>query len=169
MGAVPVEEQISHYRRRPPSCLTGLRPTTVDLDEFQFDGHGEAVNAIFAIACACGSTRFTATAHVPEEDSWPEPPVTLSCAACNTSYEVFDAAKHGYDGVLDNSEFDTVGTAREITRNSCEIIARFEYPSDLLGDDEFKEIEHDLFSWITIVGRDPDSRELVTLFDFECA
>lgn len=52
MGAhVPIEQQREHYRANPPSCLAALRCTVTDLPGYVFDGHGEPVNAIFAVAC----------------------------------------------------------------------------------------------------------------------
>jgi hypothetical protein len=52
---VPVEEQLVHYRNNPPSCLAGLRCTATDLPGYVFDGHGEPVNAIFAVGdVRCG-------------------------------------------------------------------------------------------------------------------
>ena len=60
---VPLEQQLAHYRSHPPSMLRELVATPIELD-FTFDGHGEPVNAIFAVSCRCGSTLFEVYCHV---------------------------------------------------------------------------------------------------------
>jgi hypothetical protein len=165
---VPLEEQLVHYRGRPPSCLGKLRCTPVELPGFAFDGHGEPVNVIFELACPCGGKEFTAMAHFDDDDDeWPQPPLVLFCEECDQDYEVFDASRHGFDAVMGGLELEAECAEREIGADSYEILVRFEFPSDHLGDERYKGIEHHLFSWITFVGR--DAGELVTLFDYECA
>jgi hypothetical protein len=50
-----------------------------------------------------------------------------------------------------------------------EVIVRFEYPSEHLGGGDHDGREHDVFSWITILARDPRTGTLAQLFEDECA
>lgn len=165
---VPLEQQLVHYRGRPPSCIGKLRATPIELPDFVFDGHGEPVNAIFALACPCGGTRFMPMAHIDEDDDWPQPPLVLWCDDCDQDYDLFDANQHGYDAVVGGLDLKSEAAERELSVDSCEILVRFEFPSDHLGEEQHQGREHDLFSWITVVGKDEGGR-LATLFDCECA
>lgn len=62
---VPLADQLAHYRAHPPRAIAALRASSVDVD-FAFDGHGEPVNAVFELACPCGSTRFVAVAGIED-------------------------------------------------------------------------------------------------------
>jgi hypothetical protein len=172
---VPIEEQHAHYAAHPPSCLGALEGTAIDLSGHPFDGHGEPVNTIFAVRCPCGSRLFTALGHFDEDGDYPLPPVILECAGCRVEHVVFDASRHGFDGVVGNlansepeGQLDEL-CAADVGGPPCEIILRFEFPSDVLGDPEWSGREPELFSWITIVGRNPSDGRLATLFELECA
>ena len=170
---VPLDEQVVFYRANPPSCLAGLTAKPIDLD-FTFDGHGEPVNAIFEVTCACGSALFIAACMV-EEDTI-RAPITLECAGCEAEHVIYDPSRHGYDalaGGLPSDELDDDAYPDEITPVDVEmphhVIVRFEFPSDHLGDADHKGREQDLFSWITILARDPKTGDVEFLFDDECA
>ena len=170
---VPLEEQVAFYRAHPPSALSGLTARPIEVD-FRFDGHGEPVNAIFELTCACGSALFVATCIV--DDDSVAPPITLHCEGCEAEHVVYDRARHGYDAVAgglpteepgDDSYPDDIPT--DDVSLPYQVIVRFEFPSDHLGDAEWKGREQELFSWITFLARDPSSGALEFLFDDECA
>jgi hypothetical protein len=49
------------------------------------------------------------------------------------------------------------------------VVVRFEYPSEHLGDPEWSGREHDLYSWFTLLARDPETKQLEHLYELECA
>jgi len=172
---VPIADQLAFYQAHPPTTLEGLLLEGIALPDHTFDGHGEPVNAVFEVRCPCGGARFVAVGFFSEGEG-PMPPITLDCDGCEAVHLVFDE-NHGYDGVI--SALDTSqelpypdGIPDELCWDGLEppysVIVRFEYPSDHLGDSQWSGREPDLFSWITLLGRDP-AGGLVTLFDEECA
>ncbi len=175
---VPIEDQPAYYNSHPPRALAGLICTPIDPPKppsFHFDGHGEPVNVVFAIACRCGCKLFTVLAYIDDEDI--QSPISVECSMCDWSQEIFSSGEHGYDAEVreepleqDEKDDDLIDEleAPEIP-NPHEVIVRFEYPSDHLGDPQWKDREQELFSWITIIARDPESGELAFLFDEECA
>lgn len=170
---VPLDEQVVFYRAHPPSCLAGLTAKPIDLD-FTFDGHGEPVNAIFEVSCSCGNALFIAACTV-EEDTI-RAPITLECAGCDAEHVIYDPSRHGYDalaGGLPADELSDDSYADELTPETVDmphhVIVRFEFPSDHLGGPDHQGREQDLFSWITILARDPKTGEIAFLFDDECA
>lgn len=170
---VPLDEQVTFYRAHPPSCLAGLTAKPIELD-FTFDGHGEPVNAIFEVTCACGSALFVAACMI--EDDSIRPPITLECAGCEAEYVIYDPSRHGYDAVAGGLPADELGDdsyADEITPEDIEmphqVIVRFEFPSDHLGEPRHEGREPELFSWITVLARDARSGAVEFLFDDECA
>jgi hypothetical protein len=168
---VPLAEQRAFYHAHPPPSLAELRATPAEAKGFTFDGHGEPVNAVFAVACPCGSDRFVALGY-RDEDEPPEPPITLECARCKKEHVVFDPARHGYDGVHHGLPHEPDGELEELVWEDLDddypVLVRFEYPSDHLGDAEWAGREPELYSWISILGRSDDGN-LVLLFDWECA
>jgi hypothetical protein len=169
---VPLTDQLSYYHAHPPRCLEGLTCTPARLTDFAFDGHGEPVNALFQVACPCGSELFTSLAH--REDGEFVPPIHLECDGCAATRVIFDPRHHGYDGALGNNG------SREVPAELAElglsdvdlphpVIVRFEFASEILGDDQWAGRERDLFTWITILARSVDGEEVVQLFDYECA
>lgn len=170
---VPVAEQPAFYDVNPPRALAELICTPTPLPGFEFDGHGEPVNAVFAISCPCGGDLFTPYAML-DDDGTALPPVVLACAGCGRECTVFDARIHGWDGALGNAPDDEpTGDREQLDASEIatphQILIRFEMASDVLGDPEWKGREQDLFSWITVIGRDADSQELEQLFDWECS
>jgi hypothetical protein len=169
---VPLAEQLAHYRANPPRAIRGLRANAIEVD-WRFDGHGEPVNSVFELACPCGGTRFTATCGL-DEDGRSCSPIAIECASCETKHDVFDEAKHGYDAELGMAgSFEPVGSDDLVSTDvdaPHEVIVRFEYCSDQLGDPGRQgEREHDLFSWFTLLARDSETKQLAFLFDAECA
>ena len=167
---VPVEEQVAFYRAHPPRALDGLTARPVELPDHPFDGHGEPVNVAFELGCECGCATFCATGWVNDDDEI-GPPVTLYCDACEREHEIFDPARHGYDAeISEGASEDTEGHPDDFPEPDPPygVIVRFELASDVLGDDEWKGREQEVFTWITIVARSPDGT-LTTLLDWECA
>jgi hypothetical protein len=169
---VPLAEQRAHYRANPPRAIRELRATAIEVD-WRFDGHGEPVNSVFELACPCGGTRFTATCGL-DEDGRSCSPIAIDCASCETTHEVFDEAKHGYDAVrgmarsFEPARFDELVSPD--VEAPHEVIVRFEYSSDQLGDPTREEGRaHDLFSWFTLLARDPETKHLAFLFEAECS
>lgn len=177
-------ESLSYYRANPPSCLDGLRCTAIETPGFRFDGHGSPINAIFEVVCPCGGTTFEAWGWMGEEDDDIHPPVTLHCDECEATYDIFDPAKHGWDGtqtkVFDNVDDDDDRAPVDFPESGLsEFVVRFEFGTDIDvrrrvsttligdGDAELHGTPQDAFTWITILVRDGD--ELHVLFDWECA
>jgi hypothetical protein len=174
---VAAAEQLAHYRAHPPRAVAGLRVTPIEVD-FPFDGHGEPINAIFEVACPCGSTRFTVSGGLDEDEEIRDP-IELSCAECEVGYDVFDASEHGYDGELRDTPLDSPGSEARNERQPTdfdaphEIVVRFEYASEELGNPtqaaDRRNREQDLFTWFTLLARDPATKQLACLYESECA
>ena len=172
---VPIAEQPAFYNSHPPRALEGLTCTPIEPPappDFTFDGHGELVNAVFVLGCPCGSKLFTVVCTF--DDGEVRSPISVECSACDRDQDIFCTGKHGYDAEVipetpqEAGECPETLAAKEIPAPH-EVLVRFEYPSDVLGDPEWQGREQDLFSWITIVARDPKTGELAFLFDEECA
>lgn len=171
---VPLAEQLAFYRSHPPRALGRLRATAVEHIDWQFDGHGEPVNSIFELACPCGAKLFTATCGVDASDDGNEvcPPIGLECGACEAAFEIFDPSKHGWDGVMCGDTFDEPGGYDDLEGDiqaPHEIVVRFEHGSDTLGRPELVGREQDVFTWFTLLARNPETKELEQLFEWECA
>jgi hypothetical protein len=174
---VPAAEQVAYYRSHPPRAISGLRVTPIDV-EFQFDGHGEPINSIFEVACPCGSAQFTVSGGLDEDDEI-RAPIELACDGCEALYDVFDSNEHGYDGELldtaaDYPEPDDYNELHPTEFEAPhEIVIRFEYGSEELGSPdrpaEWRGREQDLFTWFTLLARDPETKQLAFLYDSECA
>lgn len=168
---VPVVEQVAHYRAHPPRCLDGLRATPIDVD-WKFDGHGEPVNTVFELACACGGSQFVAMCYADDHEEVCSP-ISLHCGACDAVYEIFDSGEHGYDGEAGDLPGDEGDGPYDLETREVdepfEAVVRFEYPSDHLGDAQWAGREQDLYSWFTLLARDPATKKLEHLYDVECA
>lgn len=171
-GRVTTAEQIAHYRAHPPRALAGLRATPIDV-EWTFDGHGSPVNSVFELACGrCGAMKFVAMCDATDEGEVCSP-IALHCDACEEVYEIFDSGVHGYDGESGDFSGDEGDGPYDLETTEVdepfEVIVRYEYPSDHLGDPQWVGREHDLFSWFTLLARDPTTKQLEHLYDVECA
>lgn len=167
---VPIDQQRVHFANNPPSCLTDLHSTAAELPGYPFDGHGAPVNAIFAVACPCGTDVFVPLATV-DDDNYFQPPYSLECTGCDETWEVFDPARHGWDGVLNPIPRETWDHTDELG-DEQQIYVRFECSTDVLGNPDMpgtRGREPDLFTWFTLVGRDPGTGTLTTLVEWECA
>jgi hypothetical protein len=155
---VPFDEQIAYYSSKPPASFSHLRLTPIPMPDHPFDGHGEPVNSVFEIACTCGGQEFIASAH-EGEGGWSTDPLSIRCNACGLEQVVFNYCLHGYDGALGHygepkppTTSRIVLTGEDIGQPPYRIAVRFEYPSDILGDDGFKDWkgrEGELYSWFT--------------------
>jgi hypothetical protein len=172
---VPLTEQLAFYRSHPPSALGDLRAAAVEHIDWKFDGHGEPVNSIFELACPCGSKLFTATCGIQTSDDINEvsPPIGVECDACEAAFDVFDPSEHGWNAVLCGDTFDEPEAYDDLEGDDIaaphEVIVRFEHGSETLGDPELVGREQDVFTWFTLLARDPDTKRLEQLFEWECA
>ncbi len=167
---VPLAEQLAFYRSHPPRALGALCATPIESIEWQFDGHGEPVNAIFELACSCGGKLFTATCGV-DDDNVVSPPIGLECEACEAAFDIFDPSQHGWGAVMCGDRFEMPEGFDDLEVDGIEaphqIIVRFEYGSETLGDPELAGRERDVFTWFTLLAR--DDQRLAQLFEWECA
>jgi hypothetical protein len=79
-------------------------------------------------------------------------PITIECSACERDQVIFWSGKHGYDAEVSPGEAQEMGECpddlvAEDIEAPHEVIVRFEYPSDHLGDPKWKGREPELFSW----------------------
>lgn len=173
--SVPLADQLAHYRSHPPSALRELRVTPIESIDWQFDGHGEPVNSIFELACPCGSKLFTPTCglDIGEDGNAVGPPIGVECAACDAAAVVFDPSEHGWNAIMCGERYDapvvTGDLEGEVVEAPHEIVVRFEHGSEDLGNPELAGREQDVFSWFTLLARDPQTQELEQLFEWECA
>jgi hypothetical protein len=169
---VPLEEQLAFYRSHPPRAIAELRATSVEYIEWTFDGHGEPVNSIFELACPCGSKLFTTTCGVDDDDEV-TPPIAIQCDSCDAAFDIFDASEHGWNAVMCGDKFEAPDAFFELEGEAIaaphEVVVRFEHGSETLGDPELAGREPDVFSWFTLLARDPETRQLEQLFEWECA
>lgn len=169
---VPVADQLAHYRSHPPGAIRALGVTPLETIDWRFDGHGEPVNSIFELACPCGSRLFTPMCGVDETNEVC-PPISLECDACEAAFEVFDANAHGWNAVMCGDRYDEperyCELEGEVVVAPHEIVVRFEHGSSDLGDPELAGREQEVFSWFTLLARDPETKQLEQLFEWECA
>lgn len=165
------DEQIAFYRAHPPSCLDGLKVTSIESLDFVFDGHGSPINSIFELACPCGSRSFWLECYVDPDGDDVNTPISIQCEAddCDAGERViYDRNKHGYDGRAGDLPVEHGPDAYQTDIGEpYGIIVRFEYSVDALG--EHPGEDHEMFSWITIVIRHPETGQLGLMFHDECA
>lgn len=171
---LPVGDQLTYYRAHPPRALQSLQAKPCEAD-WQFDGHGEPVNVVFELTCPCAGTLFNVSCGV-DEDGTPCAPIRLECSACEMEHEIFDAEEHGYDAELNDTPHEEPPAHDDLESDieaPHEIVVRYEYPSEQLadpkGDIAWRGREQELFSWFTLLGRDPASKRLTFLYESECA
>lgn len=172
---VPLSEQLAFYRSHVPRALGQLRATPIEQIDWQFDGHGEPVSSIFELACSCGGARFHVTCgvHTSDDAAVAAPPISIECDACKATFEIFDASEHGWDAVMCGARHDEPEAYDDLVCDGIdaphELIVRFEHASDTLGDPALAGREPDVFTWFTLLARDPGTRRLAQLFEWECA
>ncbi len=98
----------------------------------------------------------------------------MASRSTRSAYEIFEADEHGYDAELGAVAADEVEYTDDLISSDVEIpheiVVRYELPSDHLGGEaRYQGREHDLFSWFTLLARDPKTKRLAFLFDIECA
>jgi hypothetical protein len=175
---VPVGEQLVKYRSSPPSGLKAFKTVLTQLPAGDFSGHGEPVNAAFALACACGNETFSVLAHDGEGEEVQDP-VHLHCAACGADAPVFDVRQHGYEGAMGHNDGLPApnGPLVEVVANAIgegpyRITAYFEYAADVMGSPAFNEWageESELFASISLVAQPAAGGPSDVLFDRACA
>ena len=193
-------DQLQHYRSHPPRCIKGFVATPTELPDVEHEGHAslselkasmpeteidapEHCNPLFALACACGSKLHTVHGY-----RWTDPsgevlptllsPLSLKCAGCKKSTVVYDSGIHGYNAELGHGP-NTMRAEGELVIDTCmdcegtamEVMARFEYPDDLLNGDfeDFAGREQDLFTWFSLMGTCSKCRQTMGFTDLECA
>jgi hypothetical protein len=171
---VPIEEQLAYYASHPPRCVRELVCTPTELPDCPFDGHGEPVNAVFAVTCPCGGDTFIPYGSAGPDHTDLRAPYYLECDQCDESWMVFDPYTHGFDPEIEPGRTTPRTDLIEYEIGDTEVHAfvRFEMPSDHLGDPEerpYRGREEDFFSWFTLVGKDPESGRVAVLGDWECA
>jgi hypothetical protein len=170
MIIIDADSQIEHYELNPPTALAGLRVEAVDV-EFDFTLHPDTVNTIFELACRCGNTLFETFAILDEGQV--VPPITTRCSSCGNGQVIFDPNVHGYGAIVDGDRYTHGFGAHEVEMGSDtvdpphHVMIRFEYPADVLVDGDHDGMEHELFSFVTILAVDPDDGEIGFLFDGE--
>src|SRR5688572_20205948 len=96
-------DALARLHANTPSCLDGFVATlTHDLDEHRFDGHGEKLNKIYALACKCGGERLVVVGHHTTNPDLRDvkifvSPLSLRCSACGNETPLLDTQLHGYD------------------------------------------------------------------------
>ena len=169
-----------------PRCIEPFSPAAARRPAIQFDGHGEPLNSFFHLCCAkCGGDSLIVKGFQcfyeqdGERHDYFADPISLVCASCGWSNLAFDRKTDGYDA----EACDWFGEAREGTLRSfscscgsdggsSQVVARFEYPGDLFETDIVIDKSHgaeNLFSWFTLVGTCNKCRNLVQIFEYECA
>lgn len=171
---VPLAEQLAFYRGHPPRALAKLSAAAIEELDWTFDGHGEPVNSIFELTCSCGSKLFTVTCGIEAGEDVNEvaPPIGLECSACEEAFDVFDPSQHGWDAVMCGDTYDEPEAYDELVGEidaPHEVVVRFEHASDTLGDPDLEGRAQDVFTWFTLLARDPATRRLEQLFEWECA
>jgi hypothetical protein len=173
---VPISDQQAWYAANPPETIKALRPKLTQLPGFVFDGHGEPVNAVFELSCACGGAGFTVEGADGAEV---QDPFSLRCAACGQETVIFDSRKHGYDGALGHNESLPPPAAEraelianDIGDSPYRILVRYEYASDVMGEESFAEWkgrENALYTWFTLLARPMSGDAVEAIYDQECS
>ena len=139
--------QFEHYQSHPPRCIEPYATQPFGLEPVSFDGHGDdSVNVGFSLACKCGSHHHLLSGLTWRSSEDADPaiigPITTECVKCKTGHVLFDTDKHGYDAELGHgssyaSSEGTLGTleCQNHPEREMEILVRFEYPTDLFGED----------------------------------
>ena len=171
-----------YFKHNPPRCLDSFIAKSVDIENLEYDGHGEDINPVFGIECKCGNTN-----HKVDGFCWTNPdngiaffigPLGLTCTKCNSHNEVFDIEQYGYDSELGHgcSSASGEGDHSSFTCDQCDghtfhILARFEFTADLFDDDflEARGREKDLFTWFSLHGICVDCANVTQICDYECA
>lgn len=175
-----LREAEERLRTTPSRCLEGFRLEPSGLEGMSFDGHGEPINKVYRLRCACGHDHFRVLGHHLKNEGTPifVSPLALECAGCGKVTELIDTDEHGYDAELGHGTATIRGTGRR-TPFACDKCgvrpmtahARFEHASDTLEDStgEFTGNEHNLFTWFSLVGECQGCGRVLAVADFECA
>lgn len=178
MAANDLQATIQRILVTPPACVAGAAPI---LDP------GDAVDGVeqfgthFRLGCPCGSREMAVLCFPTKvgSDVLNLAPLALQCTACSKVIEVFDPARHGYDGEVGDGGAGKRGSgARQPFRcTACghaagEPIASFSFndpesfetlPPELHGR------EQDTFDWFTLEVKCAGCGEVEYVVDYECA
>jgi hypothetical protein len=175
------EEDLAYVRSHPPKCLTAFH-TSPAVSTGRLDGHGESVNSFFELQCPCGGKEHQVLCyplvHPDSREVVLVGPIALRCKKCRRTSEIFDAKQHGYNAEHGTTPTRLCGEA-ERTAFACPhcqavnfgVVARFEYSSDGLYDDDEGLIARaeDYFTWFTLLGRCAGCSKETHIVEFECA
>ncbi len=174
-------EAEERVRITPPRCLCGFQVKPSALSGMVFDGHGEPLNAVFQLRCACDGEQFLVLGHhkTNQGHSIFVSPLALRCSACSKTTELIDTNEHGYDPELGHRA-TTIRGEGERTPYACpecgvrpmSAHARFEHSGEVLEDSygDFSGRQHqDLFTWFSLVGECSGCKQVLYVADFECA
>ena len=138
----------------PPRCLVAFRTAAVAATG-RLDGHGESINSFFEVHCPCGSKQhqvlcFPLVHPESREVEFMYGPIALRLARCAAARsELFDAKQHGYDAehgtaptCLCGEGERTVFACPHCQATNFGVVARFEYSSDGLYDDEDRRVSN---------------------------
>lgn len=178
-----MRNQAEFYAKNPPSCLDGFKVQYTEIDSSELDGHGEDLNPAFKLRCQCGDSKFLIFGHYwknPETgETFFVSPLSAECTGCSNKIPVFDIQKDGYDSVLGHGVYSAYGEGNPVPYScaAClessgfEVVARFEYPSDLFdeGFEEARGKERELFTWFSLLGHCSACDAEVTISEDECA
>ncbi len=177
-----MENQLEYFKNNPPRCLDNFNVKSVEIDNIEYDGHGEEMNPFFQLACQCGSSSLSVLGYWwknPDNgESFFVGPLSTKCLDCKTENDLFDIKYHGYDAELDHGCYSARGEGRPtiFVCPSCnldifELLARFEYTGDLFEDDfpETHGREKDLFTWFSLHGKCQNCLAATEICEYECA
>ena len=164
----------------PPRCLAGFTLEPSLLKDHPFDGHGEPLNKVYRLRCACGHDRFLTLGHHLINEGQPifVSPLALECAKCRKVTELIDTDQHGYDAEIGSMTTTIRGTGARapFACGRCGVRpttahARFEHSGETLEDStgEWTGNEHNLFTWFSLVGECDGCNRVIAIADFECA
>lgn len=65
------------------------------------------------LICTCGNKSFALSANEEKTN------VHAKCTSCNQKYEIFDYEKHGWDGFVCNTVYNTIKQMHNLTCSNC--------------------------------------------------
>jgi len=92
--------------------------------ERAFIAHVPLEQAVFTVACPCGTDTYLPLAVVDDDNNL-QPPNSLECTGCDQITKVFDPARHGRDGGFNPIRRDIGGVDNELG-GDLQILVRFE-------------------------------------------
>jgi hypothetical protein len=163
-----------------PVCLSGFELSVLPPTE------AAAYFVEYQLSCkSCGGEVFRISAHpkiapdpspyylIPPGATFQRPPHSLECTRCSARSIVFDARKHGYDGVLNGGcTYESGDDGEAFVPGEFKVVVTLTYNAELPELQELaaeaKVQSADLFDWFAIKGVRLDGGEPFKI-DYECA